>query len=42
VFDVAPTSRYSDADGPGGADAIRFATIDKPKGGLDHTDFPIV
>jgi Ca2+-binding RTX toxin-like protein len=42
LFDSASKSLYYDADGMGGADAVKFATIDTLKGGLDHTDFLIV
>jgi len=42
LFDTASKSLYYDADGLGGADAVRFATIDAVQGVLDHTDFLIV
>ncbi len=42
LFDAASKSLYYDADGIGGTDAVRFATIDTLQGVLDHTDFLIV
>ncbi|MFN4017796.1 MAG: M10 family metallopeptidase C-terminal domain-containing protein [Reyranella sp.] len=42
LFDAASKSLYYDADGLGGADAVKFATIDTLQGVLDHTDFLIV
>ncbi|MDO8976781.1 M10 family metallopeptidase C-terminal domain-containing protein [Reyranella sp.] len=42
LFDAASKSLSYDADGLGGVDAVRFATIDTLQGGLDHTDFLIV
>jgi Ca2+-binding RTX toxin-like protein len=42
LFDAASKSLSYDADGLGGVDAVKFATIDTLQGGLDHTDFLIV
>jgi Ca2+-binding RTX toxin-like protein len=42
LFHSASKSLYYDADGAGGVDAVKFATFDTLKGGLDHTDFLIV
>ncbi len=42
LFDSASKSLYYDADGMGGADAVKFAAIDLVQGVIDHTDFLIV
>ncbi len=42
LFDTASKSLYYDADGVGGAAAVKFATIATLTGTLDHTDFFVV
>ena len=42
LFHTGSKSLYYDADGLGGAAAIKFATIDTLTGTLDHSDFLIV
>lgn len=42
LFHAGSKSLYYDADGLGGAAAVKFATIDALTGTLDHTDFLIV
>ena len=42
LFHAGSKSLYYDADGLGGAAAIKFATIDTLTGTLDHSDFLIV
>ena len=42
LFDAASKSLSYDADGLGGVDAVKFATIDTLQGGLDHTGFLIL
>ena len=42
LFHAGSKSLYYDADGLGGAAAVKFATIDTLTGTLDHSDFLIV
>jgi len=42
LYDTASKSLFYDADGAGGAAAVKFATIGTLTGSLDHTDFFVV